>query len=455
MWDRKVTSCFLNLPHSSSWHGTTATLLKYRRPGFYKISRVGGFQSSDWVLATFRLKMSLLFFALLLLMQDGTVCKKIVLNRHPPNVDPEALMNIRQLISYRGYPSEEYEVVTEDGYILSINRIPYGVVETNEAIRPVVFLQHGLLAAGSNWVTNLANNSLGFILADAGFDVWIGNSRGNTWSRKHKSIPPYKEAFWAFSFDEMATKDLPAVIDFILQKTSQQQLYYVGHSQGTTLGFIAFSTMPELAKKIKVFFGLAPVATVKYSVSPLAKLGQLPEFLIKGLFGNKEFLPQDSEITWLATHVCNRFLIEELCGNIFFVISGFNEKNLNMSRIPVYSAHCPAGTSVQNILHWSQAVKGGHLQAFDWGSYKTNMAHYNQTKPPLYYVKSMPVPTALWSGGNDWLADPHDVDMLLKQMPNVIYHNRIPDWEHLDFIWGMDAPQRMYYDIIGLMRKYQ
>ncbi|XP_067858635.1 gastric triacylglycerol lipase [Heptranchias perlo] len=397
--------------------------------------------------------MSLLIFALVLLMQDGIICKKY----HELEVDPEANMNIRQLIAYRGYPSEEYEVVTSDGYILSINRIPHGFKENNtqQGSRPAVFLQHGLLAAGSNWVTNLANNSLGFILADAGYDVWIGNSRGNTWSRKHKTIPVSKDEFWAFSFDEMATKDLPAVIDFILQKTKQQQLYYVGHSQGTTIAFIAFSTMPELAKKIKVFFGLAPVATIKYSESPLVKIGQLPEFLIKDLFGNQEFLPQSVELKWLATHICNRFLIEELCGNIFFIISGFNEKNLNMSRIPVYTTHCPAGTSVQNMLHWSQAVKKGNFQAFDWGSHQKNKAHYNQTKPPLYNIKSMAVPTALWTGGNDWLADPTDVIMLLNQVPNLIYHKEFPDWEHLDFIWGLDAPQRMYNEIIDLMRKYQ
>lgn len=38
------------------------------------------------------------------------------------------------------------------------------------------------------------------------------------------------------SFHEMAMYDLPAAIDFVLQKTGQQQLHYVGYSQGCTIG---------------------------------------------------------------------------------------------------------------------------------------------------------------------------------------------------------------------------
>ncbi|XP_038599742.1 lysosomal acid lipase/cholesteryl ester hydrolase isoform X2 [Tachyglossus aculeatus] len=376
--------------------------------------------------------------------------------RKQKNVDPETSMNVSEIISHWGYPSEEYKVMTEDGYILNVNRIPRGRLNYwRKGPKPVVFLQHGLLADASNWVTNTANNSLGFILADAGYDVWMGNSRGNTWSREHRTLSVFQSEFWAFSYDEMARYDLPAVINFILNKTGQEQVYYVGHSQGTTIAFIAFSTLPQLAKKIKMFFALAPVATVKFATSPLAKLGIFPELLFKEVFGTREFLPQSSILKWLATHVCTHIILKELCGNLFFVLCGFNERNLNMSRVDVYSTHCPAGTSVQNMLHWSQAVKSGELKAYDWGSKAKNYFHYNQTSPPMYNVKDMLVPTAVWTGGQDWLADPKDSQLLLTQITQLVYHKNIPKWEHLDFIWGLDAPQRLYAEILNLMKKYQ
>lgn len=46
----------------------------------------------------------------------------------------------------------------------------------------------------------------------------------------------YNFVFSPCSYDEMARFDLPAVINFILQKTGQEKIYYVGYSQGTTMG---------------------------------------------------------------------------------------------------------------------------------------------------------------------------------------------------------------------------
>ncbi|NWU91774.1 LIPM Lipase, partial [Upupa epops] len=360
-----------------------------------------------------------------------------------------------ELIAYKGYPSEEYEVPTEDGYIITINRIPYGLQNQGKTgLRPAVFLQHGLLGDASNWVTNLPNNSLGFILADAGFDVWMGNSRGNRWSRKHHNYSTDQDEFWAFSFDEMAKFDLPAVINFIVEKTKQEKLFYIGYSQGTTIAFIAFSTMPELAQKIKLYFALAPVTAIRYATSPATKLLYIPEKLLKGLLGKREFLPQTESLTKLIAPVCSQRAFAKLCRSVFFSLGGCNLKNIDVNRIHVYIAQTSAGTSVQNIVHWSQEAHTGKFQAYDWGSSNKNMEKYQQATPPLYNVEEMTVPTAAWTGEQDSLADPKDAAILLSQIKRLIYHKKIPEWAHLDFIWGLDAPLHVYNEIVDLMQKH-
>lgn len=47
------------------------------------------------------------------------------------------------------------------------------------------------------------------------------------------------DSFLLFSFNEMAMYDIPASVNFVLNKTGQEQLFYVGHSQGTTIGRLA------------------------------------------------------------------------------------------------------------------------------------------------------------------------------------------------------------------------
>ncbi|XP_005385931.1 PREDICTED: lipase member J isoform X1 [Chinchilla lanigera] len=367
--------------------------------------------------------------------------------------NPEANMNISQIISYWGYPDEEYNIVTEDGYILCLYRIPYGKTNNNNSARRlVVYLQHGLLSSASNWVSNLPNNSLGFILADAGYDVWMGNSRGNTWSRKHMYLQTDSQEFWAFSFDEMAKYDLPASIDFIVKRTGQEEIFYIGHSQGTTIAFIAFSTIPKIAKRIKVFFALAPVFSVAHTKSPLIKMAYTLKSIIKAFSGNKDFLPKTSFNNFIGSNFCSLHSFDQICLRTLFMMFGYDPENLNMSRLDVYFSHNPSGTSVQNMVHWSQLLYSTHLKAFDWGSPHLNLAHFNQTTSPSYSIAGMNVPTATWNGERDLLADPEDVKILQSQITKLIYQKTISYYNHIDFLFGLDVYYQVYREIIDIIQ---
>lgn len=108
-----------------------------------------------------------------------------------------------------------------------------------------------------------------YLLADQGYDVWMGNARGNTYSRRHIKFNPdgwrwQRKKFWSFSWHEIGIFDLPALIDYVLESTEHSKLHYVGHSQGSTAFFVMCSERPEYNDKIIMMNALAPVAYAKH-----------------------------------------------------------------------------------------------------------------------------------------------------------------------------------------------
>lgn len=100
--------------------------------------------------------------------------------------------------------------------------------------------------------------------------MWLSNARGNRYSRKHVSLnPDTDKEYWKFSFHEIGIYDLPATIDFVLNKTKSKKIFYVGFSQGTTAFYVMASERPEYNNYIRAQFSLAPVAYVSNIRSPL------------------------------------------------------------------------------------------------------------------------------------------------------------------------------------------
>lgn len=63
----------------------------------------------------------------------------------------------------------------------------------------------------------------------------------------------------------------------------------------------------------------------------------------------------------------------------------------------------------------------------------------------------MTVPTALWSGGEDWVNPPLETQRLLPHITNLVRHEHFPGWNHFDHHWSRDAPQYMYKQMVALM----
>lgn len=121
--------------------------------------------------------------------------------------------------------------------------------------------------------------------------------------------------------------------------------------------FAKLSEEPAFSERVKRFFALAPVANVKNIKGLLKFLADViypyfPE--IFDILGDGEFLPNNWFIKLASKYVCNNLIGELICDNIIFLIDGPQIDKLNATRTPVYISHAPAGTSTENILHWTQ-----------------------------------------------------------------------------------------------------
>lgn len=70
----------------------------------------------------------------------------------------------------------------------------------------------------------------------------------------------------------MGKYDVPACIDYVLEKTLRSALIYIGHSMGGGIFYMAMANYPQLNAKIDAMISLAPSASMANMNSPLKKL---------------------------------------------------------------------------------------------------------------------------------------------------------------------------------------
>ncbi|CAD5228631.1 unnamed protein product [Bursaphelenchus xylophilus] len=374
---------------------------------------------------------------------------------------PEEGLRTEKLIELWGYPVEKHWVKTEDGYIIEIQRIPHGKNDKSlRKDRPAILLFHGLLESSASYVFNLPHQSPGFVFADNGFDVWLGNVRGNTYGKNHTTLSVKDSEFWQFSWPDHAHKDLPAIFDKVTEVTGQKQIYYVAHSQANLILFAHLSECPEFANRIRRHFALAPVYTVKHIKGLLQIMARTvyPNFkFAKKLLGDHEFMANNVFFKKFSHYICDTTLGQAvICDSLIGMVAGPNSKQLNHTRLSVYTSHTPDGTSSQNFLHWLQTVYRGVMERYDYRDVNTNVKHYNQKSPPRYDISKISgLKTHMFSSKADWLADPADTENLLKTLPQgvILSHTIFEHFSHVDFLWGQNVTQDITLPIINLIER--
>jgi len=296
--------------------------------------------------------------------------------------ESDAFLTMHEHATKYGFAYEEHQVVTKDGYILTLARIPgllaHSDDESQETKKPPILLQHGLGVNMMQWVFNTNDTAQAWVLARRGYDVWMGNNRGTLFSLGHVSLDHKKDRkYWDWSWEEMGTHDLPASIDYILQTSGASHLSYMGHSEGVTQLLAGGSLMPEYFNaKVNLAVLLAPPATMYYNPSKENRFLSQPKIMnlidkaAKDLFV-LDFLPYDWALSETVVSFC-RLLDGKLCDLIFAASQGYDALDVdNLDRYDVYLSYLPTDSGVFNLEHYGQQYRSHdgkpHFARYDHG----------------------------------------------------------------------------------------
>jgi len=374
--------------------------------------------------------------------------------------DPNWERGTLEYIEAKGYLTEEHFVTTPDGYILGLHRVsPHVVPGTTvdgadftappQALRPVLVV-HGFMQSSEAFaIRQRASDSLPLVLSDAGYDVWLGNNRGNKYSHKHIHKKPTHEDFWDYSLDDLARFDLPSMIDYVLAQTGAKTLTLIGFSQGTAQSF-AYLSNPAASAKVNLFVALAPVSVPRGLANPIVDslIRARPDFIFL-LFGKKQLLP--STLFW--RNLLPRAQFVKLIDFSLKFLFGWTTECLSESEKPLLYSHLYSHTSVKTVVQWFQMIQCSKFQMFDDYMASNYAENYTGYTLPQYQLGQIRTPIACFSGGRDTLPL---TPLLLSSLPKdrLVFVHKEEKYEHLDFMWAHDLSQKIFPKILALMNKY-
>ncbi|KAG8700687.1 hypothetical protein FRC08_004556 [Ceratobasidium sp. 394] len=365
-----------------------------------------------------------------------------------------AAEDFEQLCAIWGYQSESHIVQTKDGYLLGLHRIPNArdqrTTHPGTRVRkPVVYLHHGLLMNSEVWVCITdAERCLPFILADAGYDVWLGNNRGNKYSKKSINSTPNQTKFWNYSIDDFCLYDIPDSIEYILSLTKNKSLSYIGFSQGTAQAFAALSIHPSLNEKVDVFIALAPAMAPAGLQQPIVDaLMKASPTLMYLFFGRKSILP--STVFWQSILYPPIFV--KVIDTALTLLFDWRGGNISLSQKIAAYAHLYSYTSTKSVVHWFQIMRNAGFQMYD-DEVQAPVSFLGKKfyHPAKFPTRNIVTPIFLLYGESDSLVD---IDVMLAELPKHTTYQGVPNHEHVDMLWGRDVHEVVIPHVLRALKQ--
>lgn len=363
-----------------------------------------------------------------------------------------------------GYPLELHHVWTHDGWALGVYRIPHGKQRNSQpGKRPVVLLLHGFSLSSLSFALFNPNESIAYVLADAGFDVWMLNNRGNDFSRGNLHYSHTEAEYWYISADEQALIDLPTTINYVLDKTGAKKLSLLTHSQGGALAYMMLSTMPEMQSKVSVLLAMGPPAFLEYMRAPFLKAWATIRN-DRAFFSPYAYLGQflTSSRLWPFLRQCDRYSTNIFCaGAIWQAFYGPSDRVAMDDWVIIFNTW-PATVASRVISHWAQMMTDTEqrLQRYDFGTNCGTLTRYNETcnqqkysalQPPEYDLSKIAIPVFILQGSSDIMVTEEDIAEQQRRIPGAMRIN-YERYSHMDFVWDRNA--RHALDVVDIFFRY-
>lgn len=120
--------------------------------------------------------------------------------------------------------------------------------------------------------------------------------------------------------------------------------------------------------------------------------------------------------------------------------------------LPIIFGHNHAGCATKQYIHYAQILQADRFQKFDYEKTE-NIIRYNSSIPPIYDLGKAKVKTILYYVENDGIVLGKNVRRLMHMLSNVMpYVVPTEHFDHGDYVWGVDAHNLIYSNLINFMK---